>query len=164
MLLRLARLPTMHNCEAASVSRGTRSSHASSQRDCLSSRDKECIVRLPVGSFSHLATTTMKLQCPSCHKLALCDPGSGKSTGWVNRVAFADLVQGKGEGCTGCRLICEILPLLNDYREGPYGVPNLFVYSTGYGFTVESVVTLRSGTLKRIGLGIFELCKMNGAW
>jgi hypothetical protein len=85
----------------------------------------------------------MQIQCISCQKLHLCDPDDDLHTHRPERVHFIDLIRGKAQGCTGCRLVCEVLPLLNDYCVGPYGVSRLFIRSTGLRPTVESIITLR---------------------
>ena len=104
----------------------------------------------------------MKLQCSWCQKLALNHPGSAQSTDWTKRVAFSALIRGKHEGCAGCRLICELLPLLNDYYTGPDDASKLSVRRVDHYFAVEIRITSKEGTRQRMWIGDFELCKTNG--
>jgi hypothetical protein len=102
----------------------------------------------------------MQIQCLSCQELHLCDPDDSHSPRRRERVRFIDLIRGKDQGCTGCRLVCEVLPLLNDYGAGPYNISRLFVRSDDRRLTVESRITLEDGDLQWIGE--FELCKTSG--
>jgi hypothetical protein len=104
----------------------------------------------------------MRMQCGSCRELHLCDPDGDGSTRQPVRLRFLNLFRGRHYGCTGCRLICEVLPLLNDYCTGPLGIYRLFVYSVGRRLTVESLVTFRDGGQKLMWVGEFELCKIGG--
>ena len=106
----------------------------------------------------------MQIQCVSCQKLHLCDPDDDHSTRRPERVRFIDLIRGKDQGCTGCRILCEVLPLLNDYGVGPYGDSRLYIRSTGPRLTVESIITLRDGSRQWMWIGEFELCKTDGKW
>jgi hypothetical protein len=106
----------------------------------------------------------MQIQCLSCQKLHLCDPDDDLYTHRPERVHFIDLIRGKAQGCTSCRLVCEVLPLLNDYCVGPYGVSRLFIRSTGLRLTVESIITLRDESRQWMWIGEFELCKTDGKW
>lgn len=102
------------------------------------------------------------MQCGSCQELHLCDPDEDDSTRQPVRLRFVNLFRGRDHGCTGCRLICEVLPLLNDYCTGPRGLSRLFVYSVGRRLTVESLMTLRDGSRQLMWVGEFELCKIGG--
>jgi len=106
----------------------------------------------------------MQIQCISCQKFHLCDPDDDLHTHRPERVHFIDLIRGKAQGCTGCRLVCEVLPLLNDYCVGSYGVSRLFIRSRGLRLTVESIITLRDGSRQWMWIGEFELCKTDGKW
>jgi hypothetical protein len=102
------------------------------------------------------------MKCGSCQELHLCDPDEDDSTRQPVRLPFVNLFRGRDYGCTGCRLICEVLPLLYDYCTGPLGISRLFVYSVRRRLTVESLITLRDGSLQWIWIGEFELCKIGG--
>jgi hypothetical protein len=104
----------------------------------------------------------MQTQCVSCQELHLCDPDDSHSLRRPERVRFIDLIRGKDQGCTGCRLVCEVLPLLNDYCAGPYGISRLFVHSVDRRLTVESLIKLRDGNWQCMWIGEFELCKIGG--
>lgn len=104
----------------------------------------------------------MQIQCLSCQELHLCDPDDSHSPRRPERVRFMDLIRGKDQGCTGCRLVCEVLPLLNDYCAGPYGFSRLFVHSVDHRLVVESLITLGSGVRQLMWIGEFELCKTSG--
>jgi hypothetical protein len=104
----------------------------------------------------------MRMQCGSCQELHLCNPGEDDSTRQPVRLPFHNLSRGRDYGCTGCRLICEVLPLLNDYCTGPRGISGLFVYSVGRRLTVESLMTLRDGSRQWMWVGEFELYKIGG--
>ena len=71
----------------------------------------------------------MKLQCRWCEKLALNHSGDGISTDRLEKILFIYLVKGMIEGCAGCRLVCECLPLLNDYCTGSGEPSGLFVHA-----------------------------------
>jgi hypothetical protein len=104
----------------------------------------------------------MQIQCLSCQELHLCDPDDSHSPRRRERVRFIDLIRRKDQGCTGCRLVCEVLPLLNDYCAGPYGIFRLFVRSDDRRITVESLITLKHRNLQYMWMGEFELCKTSG--
>lgn len=102
------------------------------------------------------------MQCGSCRELHLCDPDEDEFTRQPVRLRFIDLLRGRDDGCTGCRLICEVLPLLNDYCTGLRGISRLFVHSVGRRLTIESLITLRNGSWQLMWVGSFELCKIGG--
>jgi hypothetical protein len=104
----------------------------------------------------------MQIQCLSCQELHLCDPDDNHLTRRPERVRFIDLIRGKDQGCTGCRLVCEVLPLLNDYCAGPYGVSMLSVHSVDRRLTVESRITPGDENGPCMWIGEFELCKTSG--
>jgi hypothetical protein len=84
----------------------------------------------------------MQIQCLSCQELHLCDPDDSHSQRRRERVRFIDLIRGKDQGCTGCQLVCEVLPLLNDYCAGQYGFYRLFVHSVDHRLVVESAIDM----------------------
>jgi hypothetical protein len=93
----------------------------------------------------------MQIQCLSCQELHLCDPDDSQSPRRRERLRAVDLIRGKDQGCTGCRLVCEVLPLLNDYCAEPYGISRLSVLYEDRCLTVESRITLKDGDLQWIG-------------
>jgi hypothetical protein len=104
----------------------------------------------------------MQIQCLSCQELHLCDHDDSQSPRRSESVRFIDLIRGKDQGCTACRLVCEVLPLLNDYCVGPYGVSILSVHSVDRCLTVESRITPGDGNGPCMWIGEFELCKNSG--
>jgi hypothetical protein len=57
----------------------------------------------------------MILHCYKCKRLRLCEPDTGYGGEHKARVSLSNLVEGKERGCNGCRLVCEVLPLLGGY-------------------------------------------------
>jgi hypothetical protein len=104
----------------------------------------------------------MKIQCHRCQKLALNHSHSGKSPDRPKKVIFADLIRGKRKGCAGCRLVCELLPLLNDYYTELDDACKLAVHYDHHCFTVETLIIRKDGTRQLMWIGDFELCKTNG--
>lgn len=104
----------------------------------------------------------MKIQRQRCQKLDLNHSGNDRSFDRTERVFFSDLIKGKHEGCVGCRLVCELLLLLNDYYMRPDDAFKLVVHYIAYSFTVESLLILKDGTRQAIWICQFELCKTNG--
>ena len=104
----------------------------------------------------------MKLQCRWCEKLALNHSGDGISTDRLEKILFIYLVKGMIEGCAGCRLVCELLPLLNDYCTVRDDACKLAVSYSNHCFTVDTLIVLKDGTRQWMWVGDFELCKMNG--
>lgn len=106
----------------------------------------------------------MQLQGPWCRHLALCDPDYGRNESFPKRVRLDLLVKERDGGCTGCRMVCEVIPLLNDYCKDPLDVCKIFVYATvrptgevDGGMYWSLIVEDEDGQL-----GEFELYKMNG--
>lgn len=101
------------------------------------------------------------MHCGSCQELHLCDPDEDESTRQPVRLRFIDLLRGRDDGCAGRRLICEVLPLLNDYCTGLRWISRFFVH-VGRRLTIESLITLRNGSWQLMWVGSFELCKIGG--
>lgn len=104
----------------------------------------------------------MKTQCHRCQKLDLNHSSSHGSTDQPQMVIFVDLIKGKRKGCAGCRLVCELLPLLNDYYTGLDDAYKLAVHYNRHCFTVETLIVLKDETQQLMWIGDFELCKTNG--
>jgi hypothetical protein len=104
----------------------------------------------------------MRIQCHRCRKLALNHLDRGESSDRPERVKFFGLLRGKRRGCAGCRLVCELLPLLNDYYTGLDDACTLAVHYNHYCFTVEKLITLKDEPQQWVWIGDFELCKTNG--
>lgn len=104
----------------------------------------------------------MKIQCHRCQKLDLNHSDSGQSIDRPEKVIFARLIRGKRNGCVGCRLVCELLPLLNDYYTCPDDACKLAVHYNHHCFTVETVIIHKDGTWHLMWIGDYELCKTNG--
>jgi hypothetical protein len=104
----------------------------------------------------------MQIQCHRCQKLALNHSESGQSTEKSERAIFADLIKGKDKGCAGCQLVCELLPLLNDYYTGLDDAGKLTVHYSRHRFAVETLIILKDGTRRLTWIGEFKLCKKNG--
>jgi len=111
----------------------------------------------------------MQLQCRCCRGLALCNPEQTRSVGKSDRVRLDNIIRGKRLGCTGCQLICESLPLLNDYYKGPDEPSDLFLYAGSHGadkhhseayWSLNFGEYLSDNTWTHIGK--LELCKTTG--
>jgi hypothetical protein len=55
---------------------------------------------------------------------ALCYYDSTHSEEYKTRVAPSGLFKGKERGCDGCRLVCEVLPLLGGYHKSEVDAHN----------------------------------------
>jgi len=106
----------------------------------------------------------MQIQCLLCQKLHLCDPDDSHTPRRPARVRSIDLIRGKDQGCTGCRLVCEVPPLLNERCAGPHGLSRLFVHFVDRRLTVELSIALRNESRQWMWIGEFELCKTDGKW
>ena len=74
-------------------------------------------------------TQNMQLQCRCCQSLALCNPGRIQSSNPPKFIRLEKILKGRNLGCIGCRLVCECLPLLNDYYTGSSEPSGLFVHA-----------------------------------
>jgi hypothetical protein len=71
----------------------------------------------------------MQLQCRCCRSLALCNPEQILSVDQPTFIRLEKILRGRDLGCIGCRLVCECLPLLNDYYTGSGEPCGLFVHA-----------------------------------
>lgn len=72
----------------------------------------------------------MQLQCRCCQNLALCDPDQIRLSNQPKFIRLEKILKGRELGCIGCRLVCECLPLLNDYYTDSSESTGLFVHGT----------------------------------
>lgn len=80
----------------------------------------------------------MQLQCRCCQNLALCNPDQIRLADQPKFVRLEKILRGRELGCIGCRLVCECLPLLNDYYAGSSKPSGLFVHAAVFEATGES--------------------------
>lgn len=71
----------------------------------------------------------MQLQCRCCQNLALCDLDKIWLMDEPKFIRLEKILRGRELGCIGCRLVCECLPLLNDYYTGSSEPSGLFVHA-----------------------------------
>ena len=104
----------------------------------------------------------MKIQCHRCQKLALNHPDSGQSTDRWEAVIFARLIKGMCKGCAGCTLVCNLLPLLNDYLTERDDSCKLAVYYNRHCFTVKTLIVDKDEVEQWIWIGDYKLYKTTG--
>jgi hypothetical protein len=111
----------------------------------------------------------MQLQCRCCQNLALCNPDQIRLVDEPKSIRLEKILRGKDLGCMGCRLVCECLPLLNDYYMGSSEPSGLFVRAAireaNESHSEASwYLTFREFVEEKIWkwIGEFELCKSTG--
>lgn len=107
------------------------------------------------------------LQCGFCGGLSLRDPDHGRCVAKPMEIPLAKLIQGKDYGCDGCRLVCEVIPLLKDYYTEPADAEKLFVSAEGWSGTISPLVGNEPWRLRVLDdnhrcIGEFELFKADG--
>jgi hypothetical protein len=108
----------------------------------------------------------MILHCCLCKQLALCEPDGAHGGEDETRVPLSDLLEGRERGCDGCRLLCEVMPLLGGYYRSEVDAHNIR-FGRGSALLDENGIgqwTLVVEDENNNWIGEFELQRRDSKW